>query len=161
MRFAIVSDTHDNMANFTKVIDFLNTENITTLLHCGDISSEETVQEAEKNFKGDIYFVRGNADFHLEKTPDTLELDLGGKKVAFVHYPELARKLAESKKYDLVFYGHTHRPWEETVGNPSTGSGRFCRLVNPGELAGQRYKPCFALYETETDKLELKILEQI
>src|SRR3989344_3051216 len=148
MRFAIVSDTHDNMANFTKVIDFLNKENIKTLLHCGDISSEETVQEAEKNFKGDIYFVRGNADFHLEKTPDTLELDLGGKKVAFVHYPELARKLAESKKYDLVFYGHTHRPWEERVGN--------CRLVNPGELAGQRYKPCFAIYDTITDKLELK-----
>jgi uncharacterized protein len=70
-----------------------------------------------------------------------------------VHYPEIAKKLAESGNYDAVFYGHTHRPWEETIGS--------CRLVNPGELAGQRYKPCFAIYDTETDKLELKILEKM
>ena len=151
MRFAIVSDTHDNMKNFNKVIDFLNAQEITTLLHCGDICNQETVDEATKNFKGQILWVKGNGDYHLHDMKDMMEADLGGKKIVFIHYPELAKKLAESGKYDLVFYGHTHRPWEEMVGK--------CRLVNPGELAGQRYKPCFALYDTEMDKLELKILE--
>lgn len=153
MKFAIVSDTHDNIKNFTKVIDFLNTEKITTILHCGDICNKEIIAEAEKLFDGQMVFVKGNGDYHLHDLPDMQELDLGGKKVAMIHFPDLAKKLAETGKYDLVFYGHTHRPWEEKIGN--------CRLVNPGELAGQRYKPCFALYDTETDKLELKILEKI
>ena len=153
MRFAIVSDTHDNIKNFAKVIDFLNTQNITEILHCGDICNKEIMDEAAKRFKGKIIYVKGNGDYHLQDLPDMQELDIGGKKVAIIHYPELAKKLAESGKYDLVFYGHTHRPWEEVVGK--------CRLVNPGEVAGQRYKPCFALYDTETDKLELKILETL
>jgi putative phosphoesterase len=163
MRIAIVSDTHDNMANFGKAIDWLNQQNIKLMLHCGDICTKETLEESQKKFKGKIEFVRGNGDFHLDNIPDTLEVDLGDPlsqnavakqvKGAIVHYPDLAKKLAESGKYHIVFYGHTHRPWEETVGN--------CRLVNPGELSGQRYKPCFALYDTEQDKLELKILENI
>jgi len=153
MKVAIVSDTHDNIPNFNKVIQWLNGEGIKLILHCGDICNQEIIDEAVKNFKGKIEFVRGNGDFHLDHLPDTLEVALEGKKAVLVHYPDLAKKLAESGKYDLVFYGHTHRPWEETIGK--------CRLVNPGELAGQRYKPCFATYDTENDKLELKILERL
>lgn len=160
MKFAIVSDSHDNVKNLNKIIEWLNKEGIGVLLHCGDIATEGTIQEAEKNFKGEIEFVRGNADFSVKDLPDSLSLDLGGKKVAIIHYPDLARKLAETGHYDLVFYGHTHKPWEEMI-SPSTGSGRACRLVNPGESAGHRYKPTFALYDTETDKLELKILERL
>jgi putative phosphoesterase len=153
MKFAIVSDTHDNTANFNKVIDFLNTEKIGMMLHCGDICNQETIDEALKNFKGEILFVKGNGDYHLKNYQDMMETDLEGKKVAFIHYPDLAKKLAESGKYDLVFYGHTHKPWEEKIGN--------CRLVNPGEIAGQRFKPTFAIYDTKTDRLELKILEKL
>ena len=36
-----------------------------------------------------------------------------------------------------------------------------CRMINPGELAGQFNKPTFAVYDTETDNLELKILEKL
>ncbi len=151
MKFAIISDTHDNMANVNKAIDFLNAQHIEIILHCGDICNQSTVDEAIKRFNGKIYFVRGNGDFELHEIPEKMEIELGAKKIFFNHYPEVAKTAAESKKYDLVFYGHTHRPWEEKINN--------CRLVNPGELAGQRYKPCFAMYDTEIDKLELKILE--
>ena len=151
MKIAVVSDTHDNMATFNKAISFLNAQKITTMLHCGDICNQDTIDEAVKNFKGKIYFVRGNGDFSLDEVPETMEIELGGKRIFINHYPEISKAAAETGKYDLAFYGHTHRPWEEQIGN--------CRLVNPGELAGQRYKPCFAIYDTETDKLELKILE--
>ena len=169
MKFAIVSDTHDNMANFNKAIDFLNSQKITTMLHCGDICNQQTIDEAVKKFKGQIYFVRGNGDFDLPNIPETMELELGGnpsaglraRKIFFNHYPDIAKQAAESGKYDLVFYGHTHKPWEEKIGNPSTSLRASCRLVNPGELAGQRYKSCFAIYDTESDKLQLKILEMI
>ncbi len=153
MKIAIVSDTHDNIANLNKVIDFLNAQKIEVILHCGDICTQETINEAIRNFQGKIYFVRGNGDFGLDEVPETMELQLGGKKIFFNHYPDVAKKMAESGKYDLVFYGHTHRPWEEKVGS--------CRLVNPGEVAGQRYKPTFAIYDTETTQLKLNILEKV
>ncbi|MEK7124369.1 MAG: metallophosphoesterase [Patescibacteria group bacterium] len=153
MVFAIISDTHDNTANFNKAINFLNKENIGLILHCGDITNKETIEEANKSFKGDIKFIRGNGDYNLDDVPESVEITLDGKNIFLNHYPEISKKMAESGKYDLCFYGHTHRPWEEKIGN--------CRLVNPGELAGQRYKPCFAIYDTESDKLELKILEKV
>ncbi len=158
MKFAIVSDTHDNMANFNKAIDFLNKEGINIMLHCGDISNQQTIDEAVKNFKGKINFVRGNADYDLHDISDSLNLDIGGKKISFIHYPDLAKKLAQTGKYDLVFYGHTHKPWLDRL---KVGEGKVCLLVNPGELAGQCFKPTFAIYNTETDHIELKILEKL
>ena len=85
--------------------------------------------------------------------PDKIEVELGGKLIAFAHFPDMAKKLAQSGKFDLVFYGHTHRPWDEKVNK--------CHMINPGELAGQFNKPTFAVYDTDTEKLELKILEKI
>ncbi len=123
------------------------------MLHCGDICNQSTIDEAKKNFKGEITFVRGNGDYELDAVPEKVEIELGSKKIFFNHYPDIAKRAAESGQYDLVFYGHTHKPWEEKIGK--------CRLVNPGEVAGQRFKPTFALYDTETDKLELKILEKL
>lgn len=161
MKFAIVSDTHDNIKNFNKAIEFLNKEKIDIILHCGDICNQSTVDEANKNFKGEIKFVRGNGDFELNDLPEAMEVEIDGVKVFMNHFPDVAKEMAESGKYDLVFYGHTHKPWEETISNPSTGSGRVCRLVNPGELAGQRFKPTFAIFDTKNKKLELKILEKI
>src|SRR3989344_1096831 len=161
MKIAIVSDTHDNMANFNKVITWLNSENIEVMVHCGDICNQDTISEGVKNFNGHIHFVRGNGDYDLHEGPEKMEMELDGRKIFFNHYPEISKEAAESGKFDLAFYGHTHKPWEEVIGSPSTSSGRVCRLVNPGELAGSRFKPCFAVYDTETDKLELKILEKL
>ena len=84
-----------------------------------------------------------------------------GKKIGIVHFPGEAKKMAQSGKFDLVFYGHTHRPWDEKVPVLSGAEGDGCHMINPGELAGQFYKPTFAIYDTETGKLELKILEKL
>lgn len=166
MKIAIVSDTHGNVANFRKVVDWLNKENIQTILHCGDIGSPENLKESLADFKGEFFGVLGNMDKDFKilieeynKIPRVkinealLEIEIGKKKIAITHYPDAAKKLAQSGKYDLVFYGHTHRPWQEKIGN--------CRLINPGELAGQFYKPSFAVYYTSTGNLELKILEKL
>jgi predicted phosphodiesterase len=53
----------------------------------------------------------------------------------------------------MVFYGHDHKPWEEMIGET--------RIVNPGNLANIFYAPTFAIFDTETGKLELKILSKI
>ena len=82
------------------------------------------------------------------------------KRIAFTHFPDVAKKLAQSGKFDLVFYGHTHRPWDEKVISRD-GKNIECHMINPGELAGQFYKPTFAVYDTTSGSLELKILEKI
>ncbi len=181
MRIAIVSDTHGNVANFRKMVDWLNKENIQTILHCGDIGSPESLEESLADFKGDFFGVFGNMDKDFKilieeynKIPRVkinevlLETEIenpstcsGQVKIAITHYPDDAKKLAQSAKYDLVFYGHTHRPWEEKIpASPSQGRGS-CHMINPGELAGQLYKPTFAVYDIDTDNLGLKILEKL
>ncbi len=152
MKIAVVSDTHNNWANFKKAIKWLNKENIELILHCGDINGQEIINETQKLFDGEIKYVKGNADYELE-LPDKMEIEMENKKIVFMHFPTEAKKAAQSKKYDVVFYGHTHRPWDEKVGD--------CHMINPGELAGQFYKPSFAVYDTSTGELELKILEKL
>ena len=150
MKIAIVSDTHNNWVNFKKAIDWVKKQKISLILHCGDISSQETIDQAKKYFNGEIKFVKGNADYDLD-IPDKMELEVDGKKIAFCHFPDLAKKLAQSGKFDVVFYGHTHRPWDEKIGE--------CHMINPGELAAHFYKATLAVYDTATEKLELKVLE--
>lgn len=168
MKIAIISDTHDNLPNFKKAVDWIKKEKIKTIIHCGDICAPEVLKEIAKKFTGKIHLVFGNVDetrFVMTKMVDKSfrsnvilygekgEIKAGGKRIAFVHFPEFARKLASTRKYDLVFYGHTHKPWEEKIEN--------CRLVNPGNLANLFYKATFAVYDTKTDKLELKIIERL
>ena len=105
----------------------------------GNVEDRELTAQKAKDFS------------NVKHYGDLGETEIGGKKIAFIHYPEKAKELAKSGKYDLVFYGHNHKPWEETIGH--------CRLVKPGTLAGLFNKATFAVYDTETDKLELKILE--
>ena len=150
MKFAVVSDTHNNWNNFKKAIDWIMEQKIQLILHCGDIMSQEMIDKAQNVFDGEIKYVKGNGDYGLD-LPEKMELEFNGKKIAFTHFPDIAKKLAQSGNYDLIFYGHTHRPWDEKINE--------CHMINPGELAGQFYKPTFAIYDTATGKLELKILE--
>jgi len=167
MKIAIISDTHDNLASLKKALFFIKKEEIKVLIHCGDIFKPETLKEGLKEFQGKIYIIFSEADASFSKIPQDSfndlpknkvfeksgQIKIGGKKIAFCHFPEIARNLAESQKYDLVFYGHTHKPWEEKIGRT--------RLVNPGNIAGILFKSTFAIYDTGTDKLELKILEKL
>ena len=126
--------------------------------------NQEIIEEANKYFGGDIKYVKGNGDWDLD-LPDKAEVEFNNKKIGFTHFPDLAKKMAQSGKFDLVFYGHTHRPWDELV--PRSGVpfgsevGKSCHMINPGELAGQFYKPSFAIYDTNSGKLELKILSRL
>ena len=181
MKIAIISDTHDNLPNLKKAIAFIKKEKIKTIIHCGDIFKPETIKEGLKNYKGKTYIIFSPADADFSGIPRNAfkgmsrvkiyeefgEFRKDGKRIAFCHFPEIAKNLADTQKlapyraakggsgagYDLVFYGHTHKPWEEKIGKT--------RLVNPGNLAGIFYKPTFAIYNTKTDKLELKILEKL
>lgn len=165
MKFAIISDSHDNWPNIKQAIIYIKKQNIKILIHCGDISSGRVLQETAKLFEGEIHAITGNVSAPLEtlhtKTAglgvtmynETGEIKIDGQKIAFNHYPPEAQKLADSQKYDLVFYGHDHRPWEKQIGKT--------KMLNPGTLAGLFSKATFAVYDTTTNKAELIILEKL
>lgn len=165
MKFAIISDTHDNVSNTEKAIEYIKKQGITFIIHCGDISSGEMAHHIAKLFGEETHAVTGNvsgdpdaikrktSEYNFTLHDETGEVEFDGKKIAFNHYPEEAKKLAESGKYDLVFHGHTHKPWEEIVGKT--------KVLNPGTVAGMFQKATFAIYDTEADKAQLILLEKI
>ncbi|XOU94350.1 MAG: metallophosphoesterase family protein [Candidatus Kerfeldbacteria bacterium] len=166
MKIGIISDSHDNVPNMEKAISWMNENNIEEIIHCGDLCAPSILTAIlAPQFTGPIHMVFGNVEDrdllsqkvlnikHVNHYGDLGKIELDKKKIAFIHYPDKAKKLASSGMYDLVFYGHSHKPWEEKIGKT--------RVVNPGTLAGLFYKATFAVYNTTTEKLELKILEQI
>jgi len=168
MKFAIISDVHDNLANLDKVLKYCKQNKIDILICCGDLASWETLTYLKEKFKGKIYFVFGNMDseYLKEKSPiknfnkknikifnKIGEFAIKGIKIAITHFPEIAKNLAESKKYDLVFFGHTHRPEIKNINNTL--------LLNPGTTAGIFYQPSFAIFDSSHKKPELILLNEI
>ena len=168
MKIAIISDTHDNIANIKKALDYINGQKITELIHCGDVCAPITMVEIAEQFKGNINLCIGNVDGDpfrmLQRVQDgkapnvTIHQEVGeftidGKKIAINHYPKIAKALAKTGDYDLVFYGHNHKPWVEKIGKT--------QLVNPGNVANIINAPTLAIYDTVTDNLELIKLDEI
>lgn len=160
MKIAIISDVHDNIPSLKKVLDYCAQNEIKNIICCGDLGERETLDFLNANFDGEIFFAWGNVEHgHFGKNElgqkykktnifeDFGEAKIADKNVAFVHYPREAKELAESGKYDFVFYGHTHKPWEEMIGQ--------CKVLNPGNVAGGVYPPTFAVWSVEEEKFEL------
>jgi len=160
MKIAIISDVHNNEVNLKKVLDYCTREKIETIICCGDLASEETLCFVIKNFLGTFHYTFGNMDndqlrdFEFtDKYKDIVvykkfgEIKIENRKVAFAHYPDVARKLCESGKYDFVFHGHTHKPWMEKVNG--------CTVLNPGNVAGELFLPTFAVWNTDDNKFDL------
>jgi uncharacterized protein len=160
MKIAIISDVHNNLVNLKKVLDYCTKEVIETIVCCGDLASLETLDFLNDHFEGEILYTFGNMDndqlkdYELadkyKKTrlfKDFGETDIENMKIAFVHYPDRAEQLCRTERYDFVFYGHSHKPWEQVINN--------CRMLNPGNVAGEIYPPTFAVWETENNIFDL------
>ncbi|MEI7690402.1 MAG: YfcE family phosphodiesterase [bacterium] len=163
MKIAVISDIHGNLAYLAKAKEIIDSEKIKTVICCGDIQTEEAFWELD-SWLQKVYLALGNADFELNSNldsgliyPTKLEffkdfgvINLEKKKLAFTHYDFYARKLASEGKYDIVFYGHTHTPWEERIDKTV--------ILNPGEIAAQFGKPTFAIYDLKEMKAKLVLL---
>ena len=154
MLIGIISDTHDNIPNIEKALAWFTKQGIKIILHCGDICAPGTfVKSIVANYLGTIHCVFGNVDgdrfLTLQKVHETgrddvflhgelAEIEIDGRKIAMNHYPEIARRLAESGAFDLVCYGHNHIQSSETIGKAA--------FVNPATLA---------TYDTATGEVAL------
>lgn len=161
MKIAIISDVHDNLPRLKEALSICKKEGVDECICCGDISTLEVVEAIAKSFKK-VYIVLGNMDFRLkeqlglfpeniEASPDVLEITTDKLKVAIVHHDYKAKELAGNGKYDYVFYGHTHTPWEKKIGKT--------KIINPGEIAGQFGRASFAIFDTKSGKAKLNLLK--
>jgi len=169
MHIAITSDIHDNIPNLEKVLQYCRERKIDKMICCGDLATIETLEHLVENFSGEIFFALGNADqrhFPEESFKDHThkntcifenfgEEEFDGKAVAFVHFPEIAKELSETGKYDFVFHGHTHKPWISSIEHMGVQGKRTCTILNPGNVANQYYPPTFAIWNTGNDSFEL------
>lgn len=163
MKLAVISDIHGNMAYLEKAKEIIDKRAIKIVICCGDIQTEESFFELD-SWNQKVLLALGNSDYSLRQQldlgiiwPEKLKyyldygvLNLVGKKIAFCHNDHLARKLAKDNKFDVVFYGHTHTPWEESINRTF--------LLNPGEIASQFGKSTFAIYDLKNMKAELILL---
>lgn len=137
MRIGIVSDTHDNMRQIARAVEFFNRENVDLVLHAGDFVSPFAVGGFESlkmgligvfgNNDGDKILLLNRLGDSGELHEDYHEMELEGKKVVMMHQPKFLEALVASGKYDLIIYGHTHKI--DVRECPSL-------VVNPGECCG-------------------------
>lgn len=155
MKIAILSDIHDNIWKLSAASARLRELGAEEVIFCGDFCAPFTLKQLAEETALPIHAVWGNNDgdkWLLTKLAATTgnvtlygelaELELGGLKVGVNHYPEIARRLAESGAFHAVFYGHNHIAKTERVGE--------CLLLNPGEIMGRFGKSTFALLDSNT-----------
>jgi putative phosphoesterase len=148
MKIAIISDSHDNLKNIERFFYIIKNENISKIICCGDVTSKETLEFISTNFLGEIFLVLGNAETFIEEDIEKIKnMNYQGK----IGYAKIENVKKDAKNnLDFIFYGHTHKPWLEKSND--------IILANPGNLAGIFYQPTFALLDTHSKNLELKLI---
>jgi putative phosphoesterase len=135
-----MADSHDRLDAVEKAIGFFNSQEVTDVLHAGDLVSPSVVP-LFSNLKAKLHFVWGNnegdhdfvevrfADIGVTPLGDFAALQLGGKKIALLHgmHEEIVDSLVESGCYDMVVRGHNHKADVIEGGT---------LVVNPGEVCG-------------------------
>lgn len=160
MKIAILSDSHDHIPNLREAVSQSNQRGCAMLIHCGDLISPFMLEELAA-FAGAVHLVYGNnpGDQHLISASCGTRfpalnhhgllgaVEAGGLKIAFTHYPLMARRLAAQGNFDVVCCGHNHRRLIEEVGTTL--------LVNPGELLGKDAQPSFVVMSCPGRQVEV------
>ena len=138
MRLGVLSDSHDHVPNVRLAVELFQRLEVDGVVHGGDFVAPFAVKPlADLNVP--VVAVFGNNDgervglaktiegFGGEVHPNLAATELGGRRIAAVHYPELAEPIARGDAFDLVIYGHTH---EIEIRQEKA------LLLNPGEVGG-------------------------
>lgn len=111
MKIAVISDSHNVKSAIEAVRSYINDADI--VLHLGD--GAPNIKEITKEFKGQIYVVKGNCDFCLEY-PNERIIEVLDKKILMCHGHLYNVKMelnsifyrAKELGVDIVLFGHSH-----------------------------------------------------
>ncbi len=149
MRVLIVSDTHKQDKNLETLLKRMG--ELDLLIHLGDVEGSEDYIEAIAPCP--VEMVAGNNDY-FSRLDREKELRIGKYKVLITHghyyYVTLGtehiKTEAISRQFDIVMYGHTHKPLLEY--------GKGVTVLNPGSLSYPRQEgriPTYALMEIDNE----------
>jgi len=137
MKLGLVSDTHGHILFCRAAIRMLQSCEVQTVIHCGDIGSEEIIEQFSA---WPTHFVFGNVDYPEAPLRQAIEdagqtcherfgtLELAGRRIAILHGDD-GQRLRETiacGQYDLICHGHTHVMDKRHEGSTL--------VVNPGAL---------------------------
>lgn len=159
MIIAVLSDIHDRLDHLETVLERVRAARATVLLFLGDFCAPFSLAALAEGFSSPIHAIFGNNDGdifllcriaashpHVTLHGHLAELEFDGCKVALNHYPEIARRLAESGAYHAVFSGHDHQRYVHRIG--------AALWANPGEIMGRFGTVSFGLFDTDTRAFE-------
>ncbi len=151
MKAGIISDTHNLLRQ--EVVN--NLQGCDCILHGGDISSREILDQLER--LAPVKVVRGNNDKEwAEHLPLSLDFMLSGLRIFMTHKKkDLPPDLTP---YDLVIYGHSHQyssVWQESAYKKRT------LLLNPGSCGPRRFMQpiTMAILQTEASGWTVERIE--
>lgn len=146
MKICIVSDSHDRAQPLTAAVREAKSLGAQAVVHCGDLIGTHTVRPAldeglpihlvHGNNIGDmasLYRLAGSSAGLFQYHGADARIELGGRRIFVVHYPEYGQAMACTGDWDLVCCGHSHEARIEQVANVR---GAATWLVNPGTVAG-------------------------
>ncbi|KQY60590.1 phosphodiesterase [Aeromicrobium sp. Root495] len=140
MLVGVVSDTH--APRFWKSMPAAvarELRGVDLVLHAGDVCRPSVLDELAEI--APVHVVLGNNDgddVAAWGAPETLELELAGVRVAMIHdagqkQGRVRRMRRRFPTADLVVFGHSHIPWDETEDD--------LRILNPGSPTDKRRQP--------------------
>ncbi|MFY0407100.1 metallophosphoesterase family protein [Solicola sp. PLA-1-18] len=161
MRVALVSDTH--APRFWKGVPdrvAAALDGVDVILHAGDVCRPSVLDELTAF--APVHVVLGNndgPDVAAWGAPERLELDVGGVAFAMVHdsgpkQGRLARLRRWFPSADVVVFGHSHVPWDETAPDGF-------RVLNPGSPTDKRRQAHGTLMLLEVDGGALTSVELV
>jgi uncharacterized protein len=137
MKAGILSDTHDDEAAVSDALAFFAREGVDLVIHLGDVCRPSLIERICGNGRP-VVGVFGNNDTRREELdpaaarafrPGPQVLEVGGRRILMAHaFDELVGEIGEGGKFDLILFGHTHRPLTMRVGR--------ALVLNPGEACG-------------------------
>ena len=159
--FVIISDIHDNLPNLEKCLNWCNKQDFSEMICCGDVTNSETLEKLARGFNNIIHLVKGNVEIYDESEVELYDnikyhgyvgtALINKKMIGFCHEPSRISQVMALGKCDLIFYGHTHKPWESNKNDT--------RLINPGTLSGMFQEATFAVADEKG--VQLKILRRL
>jgi putative phosphoesterase len=164
MRICIVSDSHDRADPLAKAVQTAKERGAEVVIHCGDVIGTQTLRAAmaaglpihviHGNNLGDPIslsrWARESGGMLHYHGPDA-RLELGGRKIFVVHYPEYGYAMACTGDWDLVCCGHSHEAGVQHVANVKGGK---TWLVNPGTVAGLAAPATWVLGDLEAMRFD-------
>ena len=170
MRICIVSDSHDRADPLARAVRDGAALGATAVIHCGDIIGTQTLRAA-MSVGLPLHVIHGNnlgdpislnrwareSGGLLQYHGADARLDLGGRRVFVVHYPEYGYAMACTGDWDVVCCGHSHVAGIQQVANVKNGT---TWLVNPGTVAGLAAPNTWILGDLAAMRFDLRNVER-